>query len=129
MKMKNETDNLNETIDYLRIKQETDLKQLTEQFYDTYESLKPINLINSTLEEVSRSPEIKQNALKGLLGLAISYFAKKIIFGTSQKLLRKNMPMLLQMTAAIVVLKNSDKIVVGAENILQYIFQYRDKSE
>lgn len=122
--MKNETEALNDSIDWLNDKQTNNLRLLNEKIYQTYESLKPIHLINKTLEDINKSPEIRQTALKGMLSIAIDFLAKRIIFGASQKLLRRNMPLLLQMALAIVALKNSDKILAKVEDILQYIFQY-----
>lgn len=122
--MKNETEALNDSIDWLNDKQTNNLRLLTEKIYQTYESLKPIHLINKTLEDINKSPEIRQTALKGMLSIAIDFLAKRIIFGASQKLLLRNMPLLLQMALAIVALKNSDKILAKVEDILQYIFQY-----
>ena len=63
MKIKNETDSLNEAIILLEGKRAKELELLKELFNSGYESLKPINLIKSTFKEVSSSPEIKNNIL------------------------------------------------------------------
>jgi len=65
--MSNQKDLLNESIRLLQQKQALELIQLKEQFHATYESLKPLNLIKSTLHEVADSSEIKNNILNPTL--------------------------------------------------------------
>ncbi len=87
------------------------------------------NLKNHPLGEKSYSlpTEIKGSTLKNLLGLVLGCFAKKMIFENSQKLLQKNTRAVLKVAVAMVVLKNSDKIIAKAEDLLQYTFQYFKK--
>lgn len=57
MTNKDQTQVLNETILYMQNKQATELYLLKEQFHITLESLKPINLLKSTVKS-------RQNLLK-----------------------------------------------------------------
>lgn len=49
MKKPNETATLKEAIALLKLKQAEDLLQLKDQYYYTYESLKPVNLIKKCI--------------------------------------------------------------------------------
>ena len=60
MTNKDQTQVLNETILYMQNKQATELYLLKEQFHITLESLKPINLLKSTVKKSKESPEIKK---------------------------------------------------------------------
>ena len=73
MKKPNETDSLNELILLQEQQYDTDLRLLKEQFHIAYESLKPINLIKNIVHEVSTSPEIKNDMLDNIIGLATGY--------------------------------------------------------
>ena len=79
--MKNESVALNEMIDLLQSKQAGELALLKEQFYCTYESLKPINLIKNTIHELTESPDIKTNLLNSAIGLTTGFLSKKISGG------------------------------------------------
>lgn len=123
MKMKNETDALNETIVLLQNKRAEELKLLKEQFHLTYESLKPINLIKSTFHEVTASPEIKNNILNNAIGLTTGYLSRKVLVGASHNPIKKIFGILLQFAIANVVSKHTDTIKSAGENLLHRIFK------
>ena len=62
---------------------------LKEQFHFAYESIKPVNLIKSTLKDVASSPYLIDNILGTAIGLATGYLSKKIFIGSSGNLFRK----------------------------------------
>ncbi len=82
MKTKGET--ITEIIALLEIRQLDELNALKHQFYCTYESLKPINLIKSTLQEAAGSTEIKNNLLRSALGLITGRIFKMALFDRSK---------------------------------------------
>jgi hypothetical protein len=55
------TERLKESIRLLEMKQQEEGKILKEQLRITYESLKPVNLIKSSLKEITSSMEIKND--------------------------------------------------------------------
>jgi hypothetical protein len=129
MNKKNSTDALNEAISLLESKQKEELSLIKEQFHLTYESLKPINLIQSTLQEAVASPSIKSNIIANVIGLTAGYVSKKIFVGKSQNPFRKALGTLLQITVTNVVAKNADKIITFGENTFQRIRKYREKNK
>jgi hypothetical protein len=125
MKTRNETEALDAAIKILTDRQEQQLCALRDQFHEVYESLKPINLIKSTYEEVATTPELKGNILKHLIGLATGYFSKKIFVGKSHNPIKNIIGNLLQVAVGNVVTKNSDTIIAGGEGLL-HKFTHRD---
>ncbi|MBA4250588.1 MAG: hypothetical protein C0442_02530 [Chlorobiaceae bacterium] len=77
MKQKTSSEDLNDAILMLQKKQSEELLLLRQQFHITFQSLKPINLIKSTLQEITQAPEIKNTIAKNLIGLTTGYLAKK----------------------------------------------------
>lgn len=68
----------------LEQKREYEGKILKEQFHDTFESLKPINLIKSTLKDATGSPELKGNLVNTSVGLTAGYLSKALFQGISR---------------------------------------------
>ena len=56
---------------------------MKEQFLITVETLKPINLIKSTLLEAAESEDLQDNFLNAVLGLSAGYLSKMIFQGRS----------------------------------------------
>ena len=125
MKTRNETESLDAAIRVLKDRQEHELNALKGQFHHVYESLKPINLIRNTYEEITTSPELKGNILKHVIGLASGYLSKKVFVGKSHNPLKNILGNLLQAAVGNVVSKHSDTIIAGGEGIL-HKFTHRD---
>jgi hypothetical protein len=94
---------------------------LKDQFLVTYESLKPINLIKSTLKEIATSPIIGDNVLGSIMGLATGYLSKKIVVGGSANPFRKLFGTLLQFGIANTVAKHPEIIRMVGQYIAQFI--------
>jgi hypothetical protein len=86
-------------------------QMLKEQFYLTYESFRPVNIIKSTLKDIAASPYLVDNILSTTMGLATGYISKKIIVGASGNMFRKLLGSLLQFGVTI-------------KSLGQLIFQY-----
>lgn len=128
MKDTNETDALNEAIILLQHEQSHELKLLTAQFHETYQSLNPGNILKTVLQEVSLSPEIKISILNNVVALTTGYLSKKVLGDSPHNPIKKAIVVLLQFAVANVVLKNSDKVILTIENFLKRIFKYKNES-
>ncbi len=53
---------------------------LKEQFFITYESLRPGNLLRSTLKDIASSPYLIDNILGAAMGLVSGFISRKIIY-------------------------------------------------
>ena len=129
MNLKTESDTLKETIVFLQDKQAQELSVLREQFYTTYESIKPINLLKNAIDEITTSGEIKNNLIANVIGLATGYISKKVIIGASHNPVKNIFGTLLQFAIANVVSKHSETIKSTVGNILQRIFKNRNETD
>ncbi|HEY3390219.1 MAG TPA: hypothetical protein VGK38_11645, partial [Prolixibacteraceae bacterium] len=57
----------------LEVAQDIDGQLLKEQFYVTYESLKPINLLRNTIYEITSSPHLLDSILGTAAGLVSGF--------------------------------------------------------
>ena len=73
---------------------------LKEQLLDTCESLKPINLIKSTLKEAYSAPDFKTNIVKTVIGIATGFVAKKVLIGNTHNPIKKIAGFILEMVVA-----------------------------
>jgi hypothetical protein len=103
---------------------------LKEQLYSTYESLKPVHLIKSTLKDLASSPYLTDNILATAIGLATGFLSKKIFVGSSGNLFRKLLGSFLQAGITNTVSQHPDTIKSFGQLIFQYFFHKRGmKSE
>ena len=79
-------------------------------FQRAYESLKPLNIIKSTIKQVISSPEVKTNVVDTVIGFASGFIAKKILVGKSNNVFSKLLGSLIEMTVANKVTQNADEI-------------------
>ena len=112
---------LKNAIQLLEVEQAIDEQLLKEQFYITYQSLKPINLLRNTIYEIATKTDLKDSILGTAAGLVTGYFSRKIaMIGASGNLFRELLGSVLQLGVTNVVSQNPDTI----KSIGQYIFQH-----
>jgi len=125
MKKKSPAEILKIEITFLKNKQAMELELLKDQFHVVRESLRPINLIQHTLDEVATSPGIKNNLVNNLIGFATGYLSKKILVGASHNPLKKLVGVVLEFAVANVVAKHPGAIKSTGGNLLQRLIKYR----
>ena len=76
----------------------------------TIESLKPFNLIKSSVGEFIKSPNLKENVLDASLSLVAGFLSKKIIFGNSHNPVKQVVGDLIQASVTSIFAKNVDSI-------------------
>lgn len=119
MKKKNESEALKEAIHLLKVKQAGELLLLKEQFQETYESLKPLNFIKNTFNEVTSSPEIKNGLINNAIGLATGYLSKKVLIGATHNPFKKILGAILEFSVASFVAKRANIQTSNEEEITQ----------
>jgi hypothetical protein len=127
MQYKNPTTELKNAIQLLEAEQAIKGQLLKEQFYITYESLKPINILKSTLKEAATSPYLIENILGSAVGLATGYVSKKIVVGASANIFRKFIGSILQFGVTNLVAQRPDVIKSFGQYIVQHIFRKKEK--
>lgn len=100
---------------------------LKEQFYLTYESLKPVNLLKRTLHDIYSSPYLLDNILGTSIGLASGFLSKKIFVGASGNMIRKLLGSILQYGVTNVVAQHPDAIKSFGQVIMQYLLRRKEK--
>ena len=126
--MKNIANNeLNNAILQLQKKQSDELILLKEQFHSTYESIKPINLIKNTFQEITHSPEIKNNIADNLIGFAAGYLIKRVIVGTNPSPRKKILGIILQFAVSRIIAKNSTLIKTAGNVLLHQVLNPKKK--
>ena len=106
-----ETDILTREILLLKAQRAAEFSSLKGQLHDTYESLRPVNLIRNTFNDLTHSPEIKGGLRKAAVGLAAGFILKKIFFGSSINPVKRLAGAAFQTVVTNVAAKNSDKIL------------------
>ena len=101
---------------------------LKEQFYITYESLKPFNILKSTLKDISSSPYLIDNILSTVTGLATGYLSKKVFIGASGNIFRKLIGSIVQFGVTNAVAQHPDGIKSLGQFIFQHIFRKKEKN-
>jgi hypothetical protein len=92
---------------------------LKEQFYITYNSFKPGNLLGGTLKEMVSSPYLIENIIDTTISIATGYLAKKIVVGASSNMIRRLLGSVMQLGVTNLVTKHPDTI----KRIGQFVFQ------
>lgn len=94
----------------LEAKQSEDGKLLKVQFLETFEAIKPINIIKSTLHDAAESQDIKANILKTAVGLTTGYIAKSVVQNAADKPEKKLLVMGLTLGAISIVAEHPDLV-------------------
>ncbi len=110
MENRSSSDELQNAIRLLEAEQSVKLKLMKEQFHLTYESLSPVNLIESTMKNIASSPYLIDNILGTLIGLATGYLSKKVVVGMSGSKLRRFFGAIMQLGVTKLVAQNPSVI-------------------
>ena len=111
-----------------QFEQEVQGELLKEEFLNAVDSLKPVNIIKSTLSEITSSPYLIENMLGAAVGLIGGFVSKKIAIGTSHNIFRKLMGVALQFGVTNLVAQHPEAIKNAGSLIFRNIFHKKDKS-
>lgn len=100
---------------------------LREQFYLTYESLKPVNILRNTLKNLFSSENLLENISGNAIGSFSGFILKRIFVGKSATRLKKLVGAILQFGIAKVISQNSDQIKKLGVAVLQNFFNKKEK--
>jgi hypothetical protein len=92
--------------------------ELRKQFFVTYDSLKPTNIISNTIQEIISSSKIKTGIADITAGMAAGYIAKKAVVGSSPGFFKELMGSAVQMLVANEVTKNADGLLAFGKKML-----------
>lgn len=113
-------DSLKESIRLLEIRQVEEGLALKVQFKETFESLKPVNLIKNTINDLANSVEIKNSLFETIVSILTGYLTKKLMISSKSNPIMKILGALLQFGVTSLVAKN-------AESIRNYVMDLIDR--
>ena len=122
----NYTEELKKSIELLEVEQDLSRLLLKEQFNTIYESLKPVNLLKNTLNEVISSPNLIDNIISTLVGLSTGYLSRKIVVGASGNVFRKLMGSVLQFGVTNIIAQHPDTIKSVGQFVVDRVFRKKE---
>lgn len=125
----NAVDSLKESIRLLEIRQAEEGQALKEQFRITYESLKPVNLIKSSLEELTGSVEIKNSLFETIVSILTGYLTKKIMVSSNSNPFMKILGAVLQFGVTTLIAKNAETIRTYVMNLIERLVHPENTEE
>jgi hypothetical protein len=93
-------DALRESIRLLEIRQAEEGKELKVQLRVTYESLKPVNLLKSTVKDITSSVELRSGLLESLVSILSGYVTQRMVVRSRGNVLLKLLATALQFGVA-----------------------------
>jgi len=117
------SEELKNAIIILEEEQSVKLLFLKEQFYVTYDGLKPINLLKKTISEISSSPLLMENIVTTATGMVTGYLSKKIFVGTSGGAFRRLIGSILQFGVTNIVTHHPDTVKSVGKFIFEHLFK------
>jgi len=110
-----------------QFEQEVQGELLKEEFLNAVNSLKPVNIIKSTLSEITSSPYLIENMLGAVVGLVGGFVSKKIVLGTSHNIFRKLMGTALQFGVTNLVAQHPEALKHLGQLMIEKIFHKKEK--
>ena len=110
METLNPEEKLQAAIEKLEIRQAEERKQLKDQMHHAYDSIKPVNLIKSTLAEISASSTLKKQLLDAAIGLSVGFISNKIYVGVSKNPVKRLVGHALMIAITNTVIRNPEAI-------------------
>jgi hypothetical protein len=111
---------LRESILLLEAKQAKEGEELKVQFKATYESLKLVNIVKSSIKELTESVEIKTSLFESIMSVLSGYVTNKLMVSKKSNIFVRIMGLVVQFGVTNLVAKN-------AEVIREYIAALIDK--
>lgn len=126
MRKQSAVDSLKESIRLLEIRQAEEGRLLKEQFRITYESLKPVNLIKSSILELTSSTEVKNNLFESLLAVISAYLSKDIITSKSN-IFMKIIRVFAHFGLSNLIISNAESIRLYISNFISSFFAPKEE--
>lgn len=121
------TSALSDAILELEVRQAEEGKMLKEQANLAYESIKPINLIKSTVKEALAAQDLREDIINLSLGLIAGYVSKKVFAGMEDSPLKKLLGNSLQLGITILIVKHPEVIQSIGKGIVKLIAGGQDE--
>lgn len=118
MEKLNAETSLRDMITQLEHQQSERCDAVKEQLHSAYESLKPVNLLVSTLKDVTSSIDLKGNLLNTAIGLSSGFVSKKLFEGVSKSPFKRLIGSALMFGVMNLVTKNPETLKSVGDKLL-----------
>jgi hypothetical protein len=98
-------DQLNQRIQLLENRQDTEWCAIKDEIDDIKENLKPINLIRNTVEEINETVGFKSHIAQLAISIGIGYLAKRFIVGKGDSVFKGILGSIVQLVVTNLVAK------------------------
>ena len=113
----------------LKAKKEVQELELKASLKETVEALKPVNLIKTAWNQVTTSPELKDNIVDNGIGLAAGFVSKKILIGNTHNPIKRLLGSLAQYGISNAVANHPDAIKNVGTTLFKMIFKKRNQKK
>jgi hypothetical protein len=120
---------LKEKIHELRLKEYRIKSELSQEFENLYDQVKPINFIKNTFKEAFGLFDINRQVVNTTLGITLGLFAKKIISGNSNKPIMMIFGTIVELVTTVFFTKNADSMKSWLEEFMSELMQRSDTHE
>jgi hypothetical protein len=117
---------LKAAIQQLEQKQFIQKEALIDQFHETYESFKPLNIVKSQFKKLTgsvgeslQSPGTRINLVNAAVGLGVGFLTKRLFVGGSHNVFKRLFGTAVQMGITKLVAANADKIKDKGMQLIQ----------
>ncbi|NEW80910.1 MAG: hypothetical protein GZ094_00870 [Mariniphaga sp.] len=101
---------LKKSISVLECRQMEEGILLKDQFKDTFDSLRPVNILRKMIGDIATPSDLKDNLIETVTGLISGYVSRKILVRSSKNPLLRLAGIFVQYEVTNFVSKNSDTI-------------------
>ena len=112
-----------------RLEHKRDLQKdmVIDQFKEATDSLKPINLLKSSLSKVVHAPGLVEKIIDATIGLGAGVLSKKLLIGKSTGIAKRLLGTALEFGVAGLISKNSANIKSSGLGFFSKIFSKKRK--
>ncbi|WP_320052684.1 hypothetical protein [uncultured Acetobacteroides sp.] len=132
MRKPDAADQLKEQILQLEERRSAEMKELKEQLYVAYESLKPTNIIRKTLHDIVASHDVQTDFIEAMLLVVSRFISKKIADITTSpppNMLKQLLGVTLQMAFSSLAAKYSDHMKALISSMLNLLLHKHDNGK
>ncbi len=118
---------LKESIRLLEIRQEQEGEELKAQFKATYESLKLVNIVKSSIKDITESVEIKNSLFESIVSVLSGYLTKKLMISSKSNPFMKIVGLVMQFGVTNLVAKNTEIIRAYITDLIDKFIHPKEK--
>ncbi len=119
---------LRDSIKQLEIQQAREGEELKAQFKATYESLKLVNLVKSSLKEVTESVEIKNSLFESIISVVSGYVSRKLMVSKKSNPFAKIVALVVQMGVTKLVANNAEVIRMYVTELIEKFLHPKEEA-